>query len=233
MKNPTTLIDFGVADEVLTPTDDVNIHEDCAGNYDLNRKILETLTTQLAAMNDSACPHDMILHGATSKFGTPLLTYDDGFGPLYVYRDAGGTTAVIRALSWEDALQIVDDEIFNPISIDELHDAYGYWIHTDVDYAGGKVCQAVFEVYPSDALHIGYFDTLEQARTACLKDAEHHGRDLVEGYRYQSNATGTGVVSFDLNGEQLELLTPQLAKDLGLVLDIRDDDDDDPTWWTV
>jgi len=205
-----------------SPCDDVNIHEDCAGNY-----------AQLAAMDDSAYPRAITLHGATSKFGTPLLTYDDGFGPIYVYRDANGTTAVIRALSWEDAYQIVDDEIFNPIDSAELHEAYGYRVKTDAPCYGAKVFHAFFEDYPNNA-DIGLFATLEQAQAACLKDAVYHGRDLVEGYRYQSNATGTGVVSFDLNGESLDLLTPQLAEDLGLVLDIREDDDgDDLSGWPV
>lgn len=56
--------------------------------------------------------------------------------------------------------------------------------------------------------------------------AKHEGEwpDLVEGYSYQSNATGSGIVAHDLNGEGLEALTPDLLTALEWRLEVRDPD---------
>ena len=40
--------------------------------------------------------------------------------------------------------------------------------------------------------------------------------ELVEGYQYQSNATGTGIVPIDLNGELLEPLTVERVRQMDL-----------------
>lgn len=45
--------------------------------------------------------------------------------------------------------------------------------------------------------------------------------DLVEGYTYQSNSTGTGVVAHDLNGETLDALTLELANHLELHIVVK------------
>ncbi len=36
--------------------------------------------------------------------------------------------------------------------------------------------------------------------------------DLIEGYSYQSNSTGSGIVEHDLNGEQLSPLTVEACE---------------------
>lgn len=43
------------------------------------------------------------LVSATTRYGTPIKTYDDGMGTLYAYRDASGLVGLVRAMSWEDA----------------------------------------------------------------------------------------------------------------------------------
>jgi hypothetical protein len=124
------------------------------------------------------------LVSAFTRFGTPIKTYDDGMGALYAYRDAGGLCGIVRAMSWEDAWEIVEDEILTPIPHEDLPEAYG-------------------------------FDTLEE-----LQAAEEP--DLEEGYSYQSNTTGSGIVAHDLNGEALDELTPDLLEALGWILEVRD-----------
>ena len=47
--------------------------------------------------------------------------------------------------------------------------------------------------------------------------------DLPEGYQYQSNTTGTGIVDIDLNGDYLDKLTPELLKQLNISLQITED----------
>lgn len=59
-----------------------------------------------------------------------------------------------------------------------------------------------------------------------LAEIEQHFKDtgdLPEGYRFQANATGSGIVSYDLNGEYLDELTDQLAKELELAVVITND----------
>ena len=123
------------------------------------------------------------LVSASTRYGTPIETYDDGFGPLYAYRDAGGLHGVVRAQSWHDAWEIVEDEILTSIPDEDVPEAYS-------------------------------FDTLEE-----LQAAEEP--DLEEGYSYQPNATGSGIVQHDLNGEALDELTPALLETLGWTVEIK------------
>ena len=50
------------------------------------------------------------LTGATVR-GHALRVWDDGFGPLWVYRESLGAVGVVRAKTWEDAHSCVVDEI--------------------------------------------------------------------------------------------------------------------------
>jgi hypothetical protein len=127
---------------------------------------------------------DQELVSAATRYGTPIKTYDDGSGPLYAYRDASGLVGLVRALDWDWAWEIVEDEILTPIPDDEIPEAYG-------------------------------FNTLEE-----LQAAEEP--DLVEGYSYQSNATGSGIVAHDLNGESLNELTPDLLATLEWRIEVKD-----------
>lgn len=47
---------------------------------------------------------------SASHGGYSLKTYDDGYGPLFVYGHEFGPVAVIRAQTWEDAYSIAEDE---------------------------------------------------------------------------------------------------------------------------
>ena len=42
-----------------------------------------------------------------------LRTWDDGFGPLWVYLESLGPVGVVRARTWEDAYACVVDEIMD------------------------------------------------------------------------------------------------------------------------
>ena len=105
---------------------------------------------------------DTTIIGATSKYGTPIEVYDDGFGPLYCYGHEFGPTLIIRAQTFCSAYEIAIDEI-TAIPPSELPEAYGY-------------------------------DTQEELDAACAA-APDSCVDLVEGYCYQSNFTGTGIVN--------------------------------------
>jgi hypothetical protein len=112
---------------------------------------------------------DTTLVSATTENGYELAVYDDGDGPLWLYGQEFGCSMVIRARSFEQAWGIMLDESFT-IEDSEVWEAYGY--NSEEEYAA--VCDRIMAeeadgVYP-----------------------EWPG--LAEGYEYQSNFTGTGIV---------------------------------------
>jgi hypothetical protein len=62
-------------------------------------------------MIQSLINDDQSLLSATAR-GYSVLTYDDGFGPLWVMRDSMGISGIVRAQTWYDAYEICEDEIF-------------------------------------------------------------------------------------------------------------------------
>ena len=66
-------------------------------------------------MTSHTITDNQTLDGA--RFGTvnpgthSLRTWDDGFGPLWIYRESLGPVGIVRATSWEDAWECVVDEI--------------------------------------------------------------------------------------------------------------------------
>lgn len=102
-----------------------------------------------------------------------IRTYDDGDGPLWVFGRnpyAGQPEMVIRARSFETAWEIAIDECAT-IPESEVPEAYGFYSSDHADPA-----KALRDA--ADAAHAGLGEYPE----------------LVEGYEYQSNCTGTGIV---------------------------------------
>lgn len=138
------------------------------------------------------------LVGARDEYGYPVRVYDDNDGPLFICGDENGVSMIIRASSFESAHGIWMDE--SP-TIDEadLPEAFGF--------------------YGDDAA--------EKFQAAALDTLDDDGNpELVEGYRYQDNCTGTGIVSTsdyewmrEVDREELE------RREIRLV--IRHDDDAD------
>jgi hypothetical protein len=46
----------------------------------------------------------------------PVKTYDNGFGPLWLLRDSIGIVGIVRAMTWEEAYEIAEDELFPKVS---------------------------------------------------------------------------------------------------------------------
>lgn len=112
-------------------------------------------------------------------------TFDDR-GDLYVFGDEYGPTLVIRAESFSSAWEIAIDES-RSIELDEVPEAYGFWIHGD-----NKLWWAKDE--ESDRIY-GPYSSKESAHDAVYTIMESQERDLAEGYEYQPNGTGTGIVN--------------------------------------
>ena len=56
---------------------------------------------------------DQSLKSVKSEFGRDIRFWDEGFGPLWVYRESLGVVGVVRATNWEDAWACVVDEIMD------------------------------------------------------------------------------------------------------------------------
>lgn len=68
------------------------------------------------------------LVGAKDKWKYDIPVYDDGFGPIFIHRDSMGIMGIIRALTWEDAYSISEDEFFPEAgeTVEELVKEYGF-----------------------------------------------------------------------------------------------------------
>lgn len=168
------------------------------------------------------------LVSAQFNHGTPIQTYDDGFGPLFILRDSMGVQGIIRAQSWEDAYGIAGDEMFPAAdeSWEEMQREYAteyksgreLWMHEhDNNWEAWKAL--------SDA-------EKDAAYRAVGKDVPFTG-DITEhpcwqeayGFRNNGRKEADGTVSHiyakDLNGESLDILTSELVAGLGITLNIQ------------
>lgn len=168
---------------------------------------------------------EQTLRGARTEHGTQIPTYDDGSGPVWLYREAGGLVGVVRARTWEDAYEICQDEIMTRVDEGEVIEAFGFYVmhHNDrfwacPDVEVGDARWQTFDQIPSREV-LGSWRARGNAVQACFNVIREEELDLVGGYEWQPNATGTGIVSIDLNGQDLQLLTDELREQLGITLE--------------
>lgn len=126
--------------------------------------------------------------GAKTHYGSKLQTYDDGFGPLWVYRVPIATMGIVRAQTWEDAYSILEDEFFPDAT--ETHEEFVK--EYGEDYTEDRCWNEAYGFRPN-------------------------GRRTVEGEM-------SHIYQKDLNGDYLDLLTPELVAELELTLEIEDED---------
>jgi hypothetical protein len=140
--------------------------------------------------------HDgQMLVSAKSSFGHAIPVYDDGYGPLFIHRDSMGISGIVRAQTWEEAYSICEDEFFPAADTDANE---------------------------------------ESARIEAMPDGKekNHAQacwDEAYGYRGNSRKEKDGTLSYvyekDLNGDSLNLLTPELLAQLEITLEITTDDE--------
>ncbi len=175
------------------------------------------------------------LVSASSRFGHPVPTFDDGFGPLWIHRDSMGITGIVRAQTWEDAYAICEDE-FMPecdLSVEDLRAEYSFR-HQDVKMVGdrmGSIWQATEQDYEGGTLRPGVefirWETVETPTDD--EDAWTENELFQEAYGWRPNgpnATDTqrhGLYAKDLNGDALELLTRDLLERLEITLEITNE----------
>lgn len=173
------------------------------------------------------------LVSAKFEHGTPVSIYDDGYGPMFIHRDSMGVSGIVRALTWEDAYSICEDEFFPECdsTIEDLRKEYNFSRRSAkmVKDSHGAEREAVFPAdYPNgklaENLHFLRFDTIE---TPCEDENGWAENDLFcEAYGFRPNGPNErdtlkhGIYAKDLNGDSLERLTPELVERLGIVLEI-------------
>lgn len=169
------------------------------------------------------------LVSAQFQHGTPIQTYDDGWGPLFILRDSMGILGIIRAQSWEDAYSIAEDEMFPDadMSWEEMEKGYSteyksgreLWMHENGNnWEAWKALsdaekEAVFRAPGKDVPFTG-----ELSEHPCWQEAYGFRPN---GARSGSTSPMSHIYSKDLNGESLDLLTPAMLSDLGIVLNIE------------
>lgn len=162
----------------------------------------------------------------------PLKVYDDSWGPLWVYGEVYGPMGVIRAQSFESAYEICQDEIMSRVSEEDLLDAYGlyvlehkgsFYLCPDFDTLNEYGWRETFGGLIPDRHVLSEFVTRQGSEFEGRRLIVKHELDLVEGYEYQSNGTGTGIVTYDLNGQRLEELTPEVASHLGITIQVTEE----------
>lgn len=138
--------------------------------------------------------------------------YDDGsfYSAYFAYGHEFGTSLVIRTNNESNAYEIAIDES-RTIEPDEVPEAYGFYfmqakscfapdkgepwyICSDTEF-GQMVSEAVLKC-TGDRKCIGdTFATREDALQFALEFIQEHECELIEGYQYQSNSSGTGIVN--------------------------------------
>ena len=142
-------------------------------------------------MKPKTIPDSVYLESATSRFGTTIPVYDDGFGPLWIHRDSTGISGIVRAQTWEDAYSICEDEFF-PAADEEANE----------------------EIERIESLPDGDDKNHEQT---CWDEAYGYRGNT----RRMPDGTLSSIYAGDLNGESLDWLSPQLIKDLELRLKFK------------
>lgn len=171
------------------------------------------------------------LVGATYHSGHPIPTYDDGFGPIFISRNSIGINGIVRAQTWEDAYSICEDEFFSEcdMTIDELRTEYGFKReHVKIVKDAGIERDVTPNDYPNGRLadHLTFvrWETRETPDADAWMDNELFQESF--GFRpsglNKNDKMNHAIYQKDLNGDSLDRLTPELANEIGIVLEIKD-----------
>lgn len=180
------------------------------------------MKTTSAPIND-----DQSLVSAAYSHGLAIPVYDDGFGALYIHRDSMGISGIVRAQSWEDAYSICEDEFFPEAgeTCEEMAKEYAtefmsgreLWLHENGN--SWDAWQALSEAQKSAAYSGGGKD-VPFAGNFTEHDCWQEAYGFRPNGRNSSDKIGHGIYAKDMNGDSLELLTPELVAALGITLEI-------------
>jgi hypothetical protein len=213
------------------------------GHHRSNQQTGEEMTTPKTTLISDG----QSLDSAAYKSGYAIQTYDDGFGPLWISRNSIGIDGIVRARTWSDAYEICEDEFFPEASetIEEIVKEYGFTrehvkvvkdssvlVSTDHTQVGERF--ATNEDYPASnggklLPEFVRWETIETPNPEAWSDNEI----FQENFGFRPNGPNVrdtlkhGIYSKDLNGDSLDMLTPELIEAIGIVLVITGDSDSD------
>lgn len=180
------------------------------------------------------------LKGAKYHRGFEISVYDDGYGPLWISRNSIGINGIVRAKTWEDAYSICEDEFFPEAdeTIEEIVKEYGFRREhkklvkdSSVTVAGehhnaGERIETPEDYSDNGRLPEGMFSRWVTIETPDA-DAWSDNELFQEAFGFRSNGPNAtdklkhGIYSKDLNGDYLDVLTPEMVEELGITLEIE------------
>lgn len=188
---------------------------------------------------------ERLISARFTSSGTVIPIYDDGFGSLYINRHSFGVSGIVRAQTWEDAYGICEDEFFLEAdeTVEQLVKEYGFKrervkvIHPaiirpglppDVNYSVERDATMADYELTGGALVAGQFVRWETRETPD-SEAWTENELFCEAFGFRPNGPNSrdtlnhGIYSKDLNGDSLDILTPELAEALGIAIEISAD----------
>ena len=165
----------------------------------------------------------------TNSYGRELAICDDGYGPLWILRNSMGIQGIVRAQTWEEAYEIAEDELFNDcdLTMDEIIAEYGFKRkHVKIIRdASGVERDALPSDYPFESTGCSFvrWETRERLDSEAWSENEL----FQEAYGFRPNGARdlrnpmSFIYSKDPNGDRLDPLTHELARELGLTIETK------------
>ena len=158
----------------------------------------------------------------TDKNGRDIPFYDDGCGPLYVHLNQCGNfsfvAAIVRAMSFQDAYEIVEDEFLSEadLSMEEIIKEYGFRRESVrvVQSNEGEKYLEPGEMPGEGERFLRWF-----TRETPDADAWSDNKLFLEAYTFRPNGPrtgdvhGHGIASKDLDGVYLRRVTDADAEE--------------------
>lgn len=190
------------------------------------RGVMDTnTTTQAASPKGPLITDEQSLDSAAYASGTPIKTYDDGYGPLWVHQNSLGITGIVRARTWEDAYSICEDEFFpagDDFDPEEFKTIYmsrrELWLHEHGN--SWEAWQALTEQERDEIVYHGSGKDVPFAGEFSDHPCWQEQYGFRNNARKEADGTLSSIYAKDINGDRLEPLTPEFARELGVVVKV-------------
>jgi hypothetical protein len=154
--------------------------------------------------------NETLTHVVQGDNDSPIQFYDDGYGPLWLHQNSLGITGIVRARNESDAYEIFEDEFFPEAdeTPEELIKEYAF----KVDYVRLTDDTGAFAGWN----RIETFDDNPDTQWETISNNE----GFLESFGYRPN--GGQLYAKDMNGDWLEILTPERMNELDITCHYSD-----------
>ena len=157
-------------------------------------------------------------------YESEIQVYDGGFGPLWIYRHSLGIGGIVRAKTFENAYEVLEEEFFPEAdeSAEMLQRKYGFrreHVKIVMDPVNGERPAKYPDDYPDGklALPLIRWDVID------TPDSEAWAENELFCEAYGFRPFGRGIYAV-VDGESLDKLTPALQAELGITLEIEEEE---------